>query len=97
MVHPSSSLTKPPSAELRPDQCDADSLPSYDRLDRVLEAWIEGGRAESDLPEPELVGEILPMVQRSEFKRRQAPVVLKVSAKAFGPGRHIPVVARTRD
>lgn len=94
---PSSTLTKPPSAELRPDQCDADSLPSYDRLDRVLEAWIEGGRAESDLPEPELVGEILPMVQRSEFKRRQAPVVLKVSAKAFGPGRHIPVVARTRD
>ena len=42
-------------------------------------------------------GEILPMVQRSEFKRRQAPVVLKVSPKAFGPGRHIPVVARTRD
>ena len=94
---PESTITKPPSAELRPDQQDADSLPTYDRLDRVLEAWIEQGVAEDALPEPDLVGEILPMVQRSEFKRRQAPVVLKVSPKAFGPGRHIPVVARTRD
>ena len=94
---PESTITKPPSAELRPDQQDADSLPTYDRLDRVLEAWIEHGVAEDALPEPDLVGEILPMVQRSEFKRRQAPVVLKVSPKAFGPGRHIPVVARTRD
>ena len=94
---PESTITKPPSAELRPDQQDADSLPTYDRLDRVLEAWIEQGVAEDVLPEPDLVGEILPMVQRSEFKRRQAPVVLKVSPKAFGPGRHIPVVARTRD
>lgn len=94
---PENTITKPPSAELRPDQCDADSLPAYDRLDRVLEAWIEHGKAEDALPESDLVGEILPMVQRSEFKRRQAPVVLKVSPKAFGPGRHIPVVARTRD
>ena len=94
---PESTITKPPSAELRPDQQDADSLPTYDCLDRVLEAWIEQGVAEHALPEPDLVGEILPMVQRSEFKRRQAPVVLKVSPKAFGPGRHIPVVARTRD
>ena len=94
---PESTITKPPSAELRPDQQDADSLPTYDRLDRVLEAWIEHGVAEDALPEPDLVGEILPMVQRSEFKRRQAPVVLKISPKAFGPGRHIPVVARTRD
>ena len=94
---PESTITKPPSAELRPDQQDADSLPTYDRLDRVLEAWIEQGVAEDALPEPDLVGEILPMVQRSDFKRRQAPVVLKVSPKAFGPGRHIPVVARTRD
>ena len=94
---PESTITKPPSAELRPDQQDADSLPTYDRLDRVLDAWIEQGVAEDALPEPDLVGEILPMVQRSEFKRRQAPVVLKVSPKAFGPGRHIPVVARTRD
>ncbi len=94
---PENTITKPPSAELRPGQRDADSLPSYDRLDRVLEAWIEQGKAEGDLPESDLVGEILPMVQRSEFKRRQAPVVLKVSPKAFGPGRHIPVVAQTRD
>ena len=78
---PESTITKPPSAELRPDQQDADSLPTYDRLDRVLEAWIEHGVAEDALPEPDLVGEILPMVQRSEFKRRQAPVVLKVSPR----------------
>ncbi|MEM1042473.1 MAG: NAD+ synthase [Bacteroidota bacterium] len=99
---PRSTITKPPSAELRPDQLDSDSLPPYDVLDLILQLYIE---ELLDLREivhrtgfdPALVARVLGMVDRNEYKRRQAPPGLRVSAKAFGHGRRIPIVMkRTR-
>ncbi len=95
-VIPQSSLTKPPSAELRPHQTDQDTLPPYELLDGVLEAHIERGEGEETLVsqgvDPQVVAQVLSLVRRSEFKRRQAPLVLKVSPKAFGMGRRYPIV-----
>ena len=92
---PQSTLTKPPSAELRPNQTDQDSLPPYDLLDRLLEMHFEGLADEQELVragfEPALVTRILLLVRNSEFKRRQAAPALKVTSKAFGLGRRIPV------
>ena len=94
-VIPESIITKPPSAELRPDQKDEDSLPPYDVLDGILERYlihsqtfpqiVAAGYAE------ETVAHILHLVGRSEYKRRQAPPVLKVSPRAFGTGRRMPI------
>ncbi len=96
---PESTLTKPPSAELRPDQRDTDSLPPYPVLDDVLRRYIEE-RADLDAivaatghPEA-LVHRILTMVDRNEYKRRQAPPPLRVTSKAFGIGRRFPIVKR---
>lgn len=92
---PERTFTKPPSAELKPDQTDQDSLPPYEELDAVLAAYIE-----ERLPfdaivarghEPALVRRVLRMVIGSEYKRRQAAPVLKVTAKAFGEGRRFPI------
>jgi NAD+ synthase (glutamine-hydrolysing) len=95
-VIPQSTLTKAPSAELRPHQTDQDSLPPYDLLDRVLEGHLERGEGEETLVsqgfDSGTVRKILGLVRRSEFKRRQAPPVLKVTSKAFGLGRRYPVV-----
>jgi NAD+ synthase (glutamine-hydrolysing) len=100
---PESTITKPPSAELRPGQQDSDSLPPYDVLDTILRLYIE---EVIDLDEivaetgydPALVARILKMVDRNEYKRRQAAPGLRVSSKAFGHGRRIPIVMkRTRD
>jgi NAD+ synthetase len=96
---PESSITKPPSAELRPDQKDQDSLPPYDLLDAVLEEYVEKGTPVSVLEEkygPKLptqgwVRNMLRLLEINEFKRRQAAPALKVSPKAFGIGRRIPV------
>jgi NAD+ synthetase len=96
---PESSITKPPSAELRPDQKDQDSLPPYDLLDAVLEEYVEKGTPVSVLEEkygPKLptqgwVRNMLKLLEINEFKRRQAAPALKVSPKAFGIGRRIPV------
>lgn len=92
---PESTITKPPSAELRPNQTDQDSLPPYEVLDRLLELHFEGLQDEKQLLaagfEPPLVKRILHLVRTSEFKRRQAAPVLKVTSKAFGLGRRIPV------
>ena len=76
-VIPEAVLTKPPSAELRPDQRDDQSLPPYDRLDPILEAYVEGDTTAADLVaagfDAELVAKVVAMVDRSEYKRRQAP------------------------
>lgn len=95
---PESTITKPPSAELRPNQTDQDSLPPYDVLDRMLEMHFEGLAEEDDLVaagfDAEIVKKILRLVHTSEFKRRQAAPALKVTSKAFGLGRRVPIAKR---
>ncbi|MEB3168222.1 MAG: NAD+ synthase [Synechococcaceae cyanobacterium] len=90
---------KPPSAELRPDQRDSDSLPDYAVLDPLLKASIEGLAGPEQLiaagAAPELAGRVHQLLRRSEFKRRQAPPVLKVSGRSFGGGWRMPIAART--
>src|SRR5580704_2811742 len=96
---PESVFTKPPSAELRPDQKDTDSLPPYDVLDRILEAYIEHYRTPREIAESmrlplELVESIAMKVDRNEYKRQQAAPGLKVTTKAFGIGRRFPIAQR---
>ena len=97
---PESVLTKPPSAELRPDQRDDQSLPPYDQLDPVIEAYVEGDTTAADLVaagfDPELVARVVAMVDRSEYKRRQAPPGVRVTPKAFGKDRRLPITNRYR-
>lgn len=96
---PERTIEKPPSAELAPDQLDSDDLPPYDVLDAVLRQAIEAGRgADSLVPPPGISREtalgILRRLDRNEYKRRQSPLVLRVSPKAFGSGRRLPIVHR---
>ena len=95
---PEAILTKAPSAELRPDQTDQDSLPPYETLDAILQAWVVENRSAAEIAgrgfDPALVRSVLRMVERAEYKRRQAPPVLKVSPKAFGTGRRIPIARK---
>jgi len=96
-IIPNSILTKEPSAELRPDQKDSDSLPAYDVLDSILEAHLEFRITEEELAErfdSETVKKVLDLVSRNEYKRYQAPPILRVSAKAFGMGRRVPLVGQ---
>lgn len=98
-VIPAAILEKPPSAELRPGQKDTDSLPPYEVLDPILEAYVEryetpDAIAKSNNLDPELVRRVVKLVERSEYKRQQAAPVLKVTAKAFGMGRRFPIAAR---
>ncbi len=99
-VIPERILEKPPSAELRPDQTDQDTLPPYDVLDQVLGDYIVRQRDLREMiagdQDEELVREIVRRVDRNEFKRRQAPPVLKVTSRAFGIGRHMPIAKRIR-
>jgi NAD+ synthetase len=95
---PSSVLERPPSAELRPDQVDEDSLPPYETLDRILEAYVERDEGvealvAEGLPE-ETVLEVIRLVDRAEYKRRQAPPGIRVSTKAFGRDRRLPITNR---
>ena len=94
-IIPEAIFTKPPSAELRPDQTDQDSLPPYDVLDRVLRSYLIDNEPYEKILEygldADLVRRILTMVERAEYKRRQAPPVLKISPRAFGMGRRIPI------
>jgi NAD+ synthase (glutamine-hydrolysing) len=95
---PASVLDRAPSAELRPDQLDSDSLPPYELLDRVLEAYVERdqGREEmiaAGLP-AEVVDEVVRMVDRSEYKRRQAAPGIRITPKAFGRDRRLPITNR---
>ncbi len=99
-VIPKSTLEKPPSAELRPNQTDQDTLPPYEVLDTILEAYIE------DLKTPEqiaaehqydlgLVRKVARMVERSEYKRQQAAPGIKITEKAFGMGRRFPIAQKS--
>lgn len=97
IVIPENTITKPPSAELKPDQKDEDSLPPYDLLDKILKDYIERGLTYSELADKydkETVKFILQQVDKSEYKRRQAAVGLKISTKAFGSGRRLPIAQR---
>ena len=97
-VIPLSSIEKPPSAELRPNQKDSDSLPDYDILDKVLFQYIEKRRGPKDLVkmgfDEALVNRILRLVNINEFKREQTAPVLRVSNKGFGAGRRVPIVGK---
>jgi NAD+ synthetase len=92
---PEASITKPPSAELRPDQTDQDSLPPYEQLDRILHGYLELGLSPDELgargEDPATVARVVHLVEVAEFKRRQSAPALRVSAKAFGLGRRMPV------
>lgn len=95
---PLNTIQKPPSAELRPDQKDSDSLPDYDILDTILLEYIEHRKGPKEIIamgfEEQLVKRILRMVNINEFKRYQTPPVLRVSPKAFGMGRRMPIVGK---
>ena len=99
-VVPESVLTKAPSAELRPNQRDDETLPPYPQLDPVLEAYIEGDSTASDLEragfDSELVRKVVGLVDRAEYKRRQAPPGVRVTPKAFGKDRRLPITNRYR-
>jgi len=97
---PEASLEKPPSAELRPDQKDSDSLPPYDVLDAILEEYVEDSHSPAQIAkdrgfDPELIQRVVRMVDRSEYKRQQAAPGIKISAKAFGYGRRFPIAAKS--
>jgi NAD+ synthase (glutamine-hydrolysing) len=98
IVIPANSIEKPPSAELRPNQKDSDSLPDYDILDKVLYNYIEKRKGPKELIEmgfdEALVRRILRMVNINEFKRHQTAPVLRISTKAFGSGRRVPIVGK---
>jgi NAD+ synthase (glutamine-hydrolysing) len=98
---PENSITKPPSAELRPGQLDSDSLPDYLLLDDVLDDYIEGDRGYADLLaagfDPALVERVLRMVDAAEYKRRQYPPGTKISLKAFGRDRRLPITNAWRE
>jgi NAD+ synthase (glutamine-hydrolysing) len=96
---PLASIEKPPSAELRPNQTDQDSLPPYDVLDRILEAYIEHVKSPAEIAgefgyDLELVRSIAAKVDRNEYKRRQAAPGLKITSRAFGLGRPFPIVQK---
>jgi NAD+ synthase (glutamine-hydrolysing) len=98
-IIPESTLTKPPSAELRPGQMDTDSLPPYEVLDPILRAYIESYTPAEEIAasqgvELALVRKVIRLVELSEYKRQQAAPVLKVSQKSFGMGRRFPIAAR---
>lgn len=98
-IIPYAILTKAPSAELRPNQKDSDSLPEYAILDKVLFEYIENRKGPDEIEtilgyDDALVTRILKMVNRAEFKRHQTPPILRVSPKAFGSGRRLPIVGR---
>ena len=100
-VIPQNTISKPPSAELRPGQMDTDSLPPYEVLDPILQAYVERYESANEIAESlgvslERVDQVLRLVERSEYKRQQAAPVLKVTAKSFGNGRRFPLAARLR-
>ena len=100
-VIPWAILEKPPSAELRPDQKDTDSLPPYEILDPILEAYVERYETPEEIARAngfplELVQQVVHLVERSEYKRQQAAPVLKVTSKSFGMGRRFPIAVKVQ-
>jgi NAD+ synthase/NAD+ synthase (glutamine-hydrolysing) len=99
-VIPQSTLEKPPSAELRPNQLDSDTLPPYEVLDNILEDYIEDYRSAEQIAanrgyDPQLVRNVVRMIERSEYKRQQAAPGLKITPKAFGMGRRYPIAQKS--
>ena len=97
-IIPHNIIYKAPSAELRPDQKDADSLPPYDMLDEVLYQYIERRKGPEEIKEmgfePTVVDRILKLVNTNEYKRNQFCPIIRVSPKAFGVGRRVPIVGK---
>ena len=97
-IIPENTIVKPPSAELRPDQKDSDSLPDYNLLDQILYKYIELNLSPVEIIEdgfdPEMVNKTIRMVNANEYKRFQSPPIIRISTKAFGFGRRMPLVAR---
>ena len=96
-IIPTSILTKAPSAELRPNQKDSDSLPDYEIVDTVLQAYVEDYLSQDQIAEKyhlpsEMVDNLIRRIHLAEYKRRQGPPVLRISKKAFGVGRRYPIV-----
>jgi NAD+ synthase (glutamine-hydrolysing) len=93
-------LDKPPSAELRPGQKDTDSLPPYDQLDPIVEAYVEDDRSPEEIAaagfDPQLVDRVIELIDRAEYKRRQAAPGIKITPKAFGRDRRMPITNRYR-
>ncbi len=94
-IFPKRILDRPPSAELKPNQKDEDSLPPYSMLDPILQAYVEEDRSPAEIVEagfePYTVSRVIAMVDRSEFKRRQAPIGIKITYRAFGKDRRMPI------
>ena len=99
-IIPRDTITKPPSAELRPDQTDQDSLPPYDVLDAILEAYVVGGKSRAEIIaagfDQPTVDRVVRLIDMNEYKRRQAAPGLKITSKAFGVGRRMPIAQRYR-
>ena len=96
---PRTTIERPPTAELREDQRDADSIPPYDALDPVLEAYVEEDRSREELAaefDPAVVERAVALVDRAEYKRRQAPPGVKLRPKAFGRDWRTPITNRFR-
>ena len=98
-IIPAACLTKPPSAELRPNQTDQDTLPPYDVLDAILKRYIEEHKSAAEIVEEtgydaKLVREVIRKIDLNEYKRKQAPPCLRVTTKAFGIGRRVPIAQR---
>jgi NAD+ synthetase len=96
---PLESITKPPSAELRPDQTDQDSLPPYELLDQIIALYVEGRKDAAEITsllacDPAVVQRILRLIDLSEYKRKQAAIGIKLSTVAFGSGRRYPIAQR---
>jgi NAD+ synthase (glutamine-hydrolysing) len=100
-IIPESVIAKPPSAELRPDQKDTDSLPPYEVLDPILKAYVEEDKSLAEIAalgyDEATVRQVIRMVDRNEYKRRQGPVGIKTTPRAFGRDRRMPIVNRYRD
>ena len=99
-VIPESIISRPPSAELRPDQLDSDSLPDYDRLDPILRMYVEEDLGPAEIAsrgaDPDEVADVIAKVDRAEYKRRQAAPGLKITTKGFGRDRRMPITNRYR-
>jgi NAD+ synthase (glutamine-hydrolysing) len=99
-VIPERTITRPPSAELRPDQTDQDTLPPYEVLDPILRLYVEEDRTVAEIAElgypEEVVRRVVTMVDRAEYKRRQSPPGIKISPRAFGKDRRLPITNRWR-
>jgi len=97
-IIPENSIVKPPSAELRPDQKDTDSLPEYEDLDQILFNYLELNKSPQEIVEigfnENVVTRVIRMVNMNEYKRFQAAPILRISSKAFGFGRKMPLVAK---